>query len=148
MGWLWLTRHGRGPVPADHEPTSAAINLGRGAHIDKLDIRGSVAGRDVNIGITPADAAVAQDRQEVLKLLLRLQEEVAALQEAPSALRGDAGDELRKAHDAGEQGDSGRLVEKLESARGYLERIGQTLPAALGIAQTVAAIASRAAGLW
>ena len=133
---------------AEQEPGSAAFNLSKGARIGKIDIRGNVAGRDVVLGTTPADAAAVQDRQQLLELLLKLQQEVAALEQAPAGLKDDAADELRKAHDAGQQGDAGRLTEKLDTARGFLERIGQTLPAALALAQAVAAVAARAAGLF
>jgi hypothetical protein len=133
---------------SEQEPTSAAFHLSQGARIGKVDIRGNVAGRDVVIGTTPADAEAVKDRQQLLELLLKLQQEVAALEQAPSGLKDDAADELRKAHEAGQQGDSGRLTEKLDTARGYLERIGQTLPSALALAQAVAAVAARAAGLF
>jgi hypothetical protein len=131
------------------EPGSAGIYLGEGARIGKLDVSGNVAGRDVVVGAKLADAAAeAGDRQQLLEILKQLEEQVAALHEAPSGLRSDTTDELRKAREAGEQGDADRLGEKLETARSYLERIGQALPAALTLAQAVAAIATRAAGLW
>jgi len=38
------------------------------------------------------------------------------------------------------------LVEKLGTAEGYLERIGQSLPAAVTLAQTVATLALRVSG--
>ena len=81
-------------------------------------------------------------------MLQTLQAEVAALKDAPPGLKDDAADELRKAHDAGQQNDPKRLDEKLDTARTYLERIGQTLPSALALAQAVAAVAARAAGLF
>jgi hypothetical protein len=140
--------HGAGISVADNEPSSAAFHLGQGARIGKVDVRGNVAGRDVVVGTTAADAEAAEDRQQLLALVLRLQEQVAALQEAPQGLKEDAADELRKAHEAGQQGDAGRLTEKLDTARGYLERIGQTLPSALALAQAIAAVAARAAGLF
>ena len=130
------------------QPSSAAFHLGQGARINKIDIQGNVAGRDVVIGTTTDQIAAAQDRQQLLALVARLQEQVKALEEAPAGLRGDAGDELRKAQEAGQQGDKDRLVEKLETARGYLERIGESLPAGLALAQAVAALAQRATGLW
>jgi hypothetical protein len=133
---------------AEHEPNSAAFHLGQGGRIGKIDIRGNVAGRDVVLGPTTADAEAAQDRQQLLALVLKLQEQVAALEQAPTGLKADAADELRKAHEAGQEGDSARLTEKLGTARDYLERIGQSLPAALALAQAVAAVAARAAGLF
>src|SRR5262249_53962684 len=107
---------------------------------------GNVAGRDVVVGASPVDAAAAQDRQQVLALLGRLQEEVAALQDAPKGPQRDAQDDLGKAREAGEEGDTERLVEKLESAHGYLERIAQTAPAAVTLAQTVATLFQRVLG--
>jgi hypothetical protein len=126
---------------------SAAFHLERGARIDKLSVGGNVAGRDVVIGVTPADAEKATDRQQVIELLERLEAEVAKLEEAPPGLRADAADELRKAKQAGQEGDTQRLAEKLETAHGYLERITATLPAALSLAQAVAMLAQRIPGL-
>lgn len=129
------------------DPSSAAFYLGKGAKIDSVKITGNVAGRDVHIGVSPADASAANDRQQVLELLARLQAEVAALQEAPAGLRDDAADELKKAQAAGEAQDDDRLVEKLSSAQGFLERMASTLPAALTLAQTVAMLVQRVPGL-
>jgi F0F1-type ATP synthase membrane subunit b/b' len=126
---------------------SSAFHLERGARIDKLSVGGNVAGRDVVIGVTPSDAEKVTDRQQVLELLERLEAEVAKLEEAPSGLRDDAADELRKAKQAGREGDTQRLAEKLETAHGYLERITATLPAALSLAQAVAMLAQRIPGL-
>ncbi len=128
---------------AERESESTAFSLGKGARIGKIEVGGHVAGRDVVVGTVPADAASAQDLAEVLELLKHLEEQIANLAEAPAGLRDDAQDELRKAHQAGAQGDTQRLVEKLGSARGYLERIGQSLPAAVTLAQTVATLALR-----
>ena len=134
---------------SEHESGSAAFRLERGARIDKIDIRGNVAGRDVVIGgPSPDAAAAAQDREQLLQLISQLQQQVAALEEAPPGIREDAADDLRKAHAAGADGDAERLTEKLESARGYLERVGQSVPAALALAQTIAGIVARVSGLW
>jgi hypothetical protein len=130
----------------EREPGSAAFSIGEGAHVGNIHVGGSVAGRDVTIGIAPSDAATAADRTELLALLKRVEAAVAALDEAPSGLKSDAQDELRKASEAGASGDDSRLTEKLTSARGYLERIGQSLPAALALAQTVGAVALRLSG--
>ena len=129
------------------EQGSTAFSLGKGARIGKLEVGGHVAGRDAVVGATPPQAASAQDLQQVLDILKRLQEQTAALQVAAAGPREDAQDELRKAHDAAAQGDVGRLVEKLGAAQGYLERIGQSVPAALTLAQTVATIVLRVHGL-
>jgi hypothetical protein len=126
---------------------SSAFHLERGARIDKLTVGGNVAGRDVVIGVTPADAEQATDRKQVLELLERLEAAVAKLEEAPPGLRDDAADELRKAKEAGQAGDTQRLAEKLETAHSYLERIASTLPAALSLAQAVAMLAQRIPGL-
>ncbi len=131
---------------AERESESTAFSLGKGARIGKIEVGGHVAGRDVAVGSTPADAASAQDMPQVLELLRRLEEQITELAEAPAGLRDDAQDELRKAQQAGTQGDTQRLVEKLGTARGYLERIGHTLPAALTLAQTVATLAQRISG--
>ncbi|HLZ31445.1 MAG TPA: hypothetical protein VKV73_29355 [Chloroflexota bacterium] len=132
---------------SERDAGSAAFSIGEGARVGNIHVGGNVAGRDVTIGVTPADAAAAPDRPELLALLKRVEAAVAALDEAPAGLKSDAQDELRKAAEAGASGDDGRLSEKLSSARSYLERIGQSLPAALALAQTVAAVAMRLTGV-
>jgi hypothetical protein len=115
----------------------------QGASIKSVSIGGNVVGRDLTIG---ADAAV-DERQRLLAEIEELRTQVAALAEANPGLRDDAHDELSKAKTAGEQGDTNRLVEKLEAARGYLERLGKDLPSALALAGTVATLVQRVAGL-
>lgn len=132
---------------AEGEPSIAAFSVGQGGRIGKIEVGGNVAGRDIHIGVTPTDAAAAEDRQQLLALVAKLQVEVAGLRDAPPGLRTDASDELRKASEAGEQGDTDRLVEKLGAAQNFLERIGQSLPAALALAQTAAALAARFTGV-
>jgi hypothetical protein len=122
---------------------SAGIYMEQGASIKTVSIGGNVVGRDLTIG---ADAAV-DERQRLLAEIEELRAQVAALAEANPGLRDDAHDELSKAKTAGEQGDTNRLVEKLEAARGYLERLGQDLPSALALAGTVATLVQRVAGL-
>jgi F0F1-type ATP synthase membrane subunit b/b' len=131
----------------DGEPGSAAFYLGRGAKIDSVKITGNVAGRDVHIGVSAGEAEAVADRQQLLELLARLQQEVEALKEAPAGLRSDALDELKKAQSAGEQKDDDRLVEKLSTAQGFLERIATALPAAVSVAQAVATLVQRVPGL-
>jgi hypothetical protein len=131
---------------AERDSESTAFSLGKGARIGKIEIGGHVVGRDVVVSAAPADASAAQRLPEVLVVLKRLEEQIADLAEAPAGLRDDAQDEVRKAQNAGEQGDTQRLVEKLGTAQGYLERIGQSLPAAVTLAQTVATIAQRITG--
>jgi hypothetical protein len=133
---------------AENEGSSAGINIGGSARVSRIDVQGDVVGRDKIVGATPEDAAAAQDRAQLLAVLAQLQEQVKALEAAPSGLREDASDELSKAKQAGEQGDKGRFLEKLETAHGYLERIADALPVGIQLAQTVAMIATRAAGLW
>ena len=41
-----------------------------------------------------------------------------------------------------------RFLEKLDTARGFLERIAEALPVGIQLAQTAAMIATRASGLW
>jgi hypothetical protein len=122
---------------------SAGIYMEQGASIKTVSIGGNVVGRDLTIG---ADAAV-DERQRLLAEIEDLRAQVAALAEANPGLRDDAHDELSKAKTAGEQGDTNRLVEKLEAARGYLERLGKDLPSALALAGTVATLVQRVAGL-
>ena len=131
---------------AEREPDSAAFSLGKGARVGNITVGGHVAGRDVVVSATPTDAAAAQDLSQMLEVLKRVEEQIASLSEAPAGLRDDAQDELRKAHQAGAQGDTKRLAEKLNTAQGYLERIGQNLPAAVSLAQTVATLALRISG--
>jgi hypothetical protein len=125
--------------------SSSAFHLEGKASIDKVHVEGNVAGRDVIV--TAADAEGVKSRQELLEMLTRLQAQVAALEAAPAGLQRDATDELKKAQEAGEEGDTNRLVEKLETAHGYIERIATTLPAAVSVAQAVASLAQRVPGL-
>ena len=131
----------------ENEPGSAGIYLGKGAKIDSVKITGNVAGRDVNIGVSPAEAAGVDERGQLLEMLSRLLAEVEGLKDAPSGLQADAADELKKAQAAGADGDDDRLVEKLGTAQGYLERIAAALPTAVSIAQTVATLVQRVPGL-
>jgi hypothetical protein len=132
---------------AERESGSAAFSLGQGARMGNVQVGGHVAGRDVVVGTTPAEAAGAQDMQQVLALLERLEADIEAMQQAPAGLRDDARDEVRKAKEAGTKGDTQRMHEKLGSAQGFLERMSQNLPAALTLAQTVATLAQRVSGL-
>ena len=133
---------------AERDPSSAGINISGNARVSKIDVQGDVVGRDKVIGALAEEASAAQDREQLLALIVKLQEQVKALEEAPGGLTQDAGDELQKAQQAGEHGDRNRLLEKLDAARGYLERIAEVVPVGLQLAQTVATIAQRANGLW
>ena len=95
---------------AEGESESTAFSLGKGARIGKIEVGGHVAGRDVVAGTAPADQVSAQDLLQVLEVLKRLEEQIASLAEAPAGLRDDAKDELRKAHEAGAQGEHPRAV--------------------------------------
>jgi len=133
---------------AEGDASSAGINVSGNARVNKLEVHGDVVGRDKVVGALQEEADTAADRQQLLELVAKLQAQVSALEDADSGLRQDAGDELHKAQEAGEQGDKNRFLEKLDAARGYLERIAEVLPIGLQLAQTVATVAQRANGLW
>jgi len=133
---------------AERDANSAGINVSGNARVNRLEVHGDVVGRDKVVGALQEEADAAQDRQQLLDLVAKLQTQVSTLEEADAGLRQDAGDELQKAQQAGQQGDKNRFIEKLEAARGYLERIAEVLPIGLQLAQTVATIATRANGLW
>ncbi len=130
---------------AERDPRGTGINISDSARVNRIEVHGDVIGVYNAMG---DDARAAQDRQQLLAVLARLQEQVTALEDAPTGLREDAGDELQKAQKAAEQGDRSRFLEKLESAKGYLERVAELVPVGLQMAQTVATIAQRAQGLW
>ena len=131
---------------SQRESDSTAFSVGKGARIGRINVGGNVAGRDVVVGTTPAEAAAAQDMSQVLAVLEQVQQQIATLEAAPQGLRDDAHDEVVKAQQAGAEGDTDRFVEKLGTAQKYLERIGQSLPAAVALAQTVATLAMRVSG--
>jgi hypothetical protein len=128
------------------EQHSAAFEFGDKARVGDISVSGSVVGRDQVITNQDPDAAVF-DRAQLLAALDDLQRQVSELQDAPRGVQQDAADELAKASQAGEAKDDERLVEKLETAKGYLERIGASLPAALAVAQTIATLVQRVPGL-
>jgi hypothetical protein len=132
---------------ANHDSRSIVFSLGEGARIGKIEVGGNIAGRDLIVGATYAGTTSARQMSDVLEQLQLLEEQTLRLEGAPAGPREDARDELRKAREAGMQGDSRRLVEKLGTAQRYLERIGQNLPAAVTIAQSVAALTQRMRGL-
>jgi hypothetical protein len=133
---------------AERDANSAGINISGNARVSKIDVQGDVIGRDKIIGALADEASAVQDRQQLLNVIAKLQEQITALEEAPTGLREDASGELDKARKAGEQGDKGRLLDKLETARGYLEKMVELVPVGMQLAQTVALIAQRAQGLW
>jgi hypothetical protein len=124
---------------------STGIDFGRDNRFrGDVKIEGTVAGRDVHQQQLTQGAI---DMPQLLEALERLQRDVMQLQEAPAGEREDARDELRKAGEAAQQGDKDRLQKKLQSAQAILETLGQNLPAALALGQTIGALAQRAMGL-
>jgi hypothetical protein len=127
---------------------STGIDFGHGNRIRDVSIQGNVAGRDVHETVmTTAPAAGAPNQQELLDMIARLQEQVAQLDNAPEYDREDAQDELAKAKQAAERGDSDRLLKKLESTRSLLVTLGSSLPAALQLAQEVSKLVHRFSGV-
>jgi hypothetical protein len=132
--------------PADG-PSSTGIDFGSGNQFGDLTVSGTVVGRDLYQGPTPADAAAVEDRRQLLAVLDQVHAALEQLKEASTGDREDAQDELRKAKQAVEQGDTDRLTSKLQGLQSILERVGANLPAALALAQTVGVLVQKAAGL-
>lgn len=107
--------------------------------------RGNITKIDINVGAS--DVAKADTKQELLDLIGKLQAEVAGLTDAPKGKRQDAEDALRRAKEAGEEGDKERLVEKLEFAQKLMLALGGAIPAALKLGETIGAVLQRALGL-
>jgi hypothetical protein len=120
----------------------SGIYVGDGGNVSRLSVGGDVIGGDKYAGGAPNE-----DRQKLLAAVASIQKQLAELNEGHPGLRQDAGDELAKALDAGTRGDKDRLVEKLDSARGYLERLGQAVPAAVMLAHSVATLVAQASSL-
>jgi len=106
---------------------------------------GNITKLNINVGAT--DVAKADTKQELLDLIAKLQAEVAGLKDAPKGKRQDAEDELRKAKEAGEEGDNDRLLEKLDSAQRILIGLGSAIPAALKLGETIGALIQRVMGM-
>ena len=130
---------------ADGADSSTGIDFGSNNRFRDVKLEGTVAGRDVQQQTTTSTGAF--DQQQLLEALERLQAEVMQLQEAPAGEREDARDELRKASEAAEQGDQERMVKKLEGAQRILQTVGESLPAALALGQTIGLLAQKAMGL-
>jgi endonuclease/exonuclease/phosphatase family metal-dependent hydrolase len=124
---------------------SKGIDFGTNNRFRDVRVEGTVAGRDVHQQTTTGDGAF--DRQQLLDALERLQVEIMQLQDAPAGDREDARDELRKASEAAQEGDHDRMVKKLNGAETILHAIGENLPAALALSQTIAVVAQKALGL-
>lgn len=108
---------------------------------------GNISNVNVDIKITAAAAAAATDKEQVITLIDNLHTEVAKLTDAPKGKQEDAADDLRKAREAGEEGDTERLLEKLESAQRILFSLGSTTPAALVLGQSIGVLLQRVMGL-
>ena len=126
---------------------SSGINFGTNNQFRDVKLEGTVAGRDINQTTTTGAAEGALDLQQLRDALAELQAAVAELREAPAGEVEDARDELRKAGEAAEQGDTDRAVKKLQGAQAILHTIGENLPAALALGQTVGVLATRVMGL-
>jgi endonuclease/exonuclease/phosphatase family metal-dependent hydrolase len=124
---------------------SKGIDFGTHNRFRDVKVEGTIAGRDVHQQTTTSDGAF--DRQQLLDALERLQVEIMALQDAPPGDREDARDELRKASEAAQEGDHDRMVKKLNGAGAILNTIGENLPAALALGQTVGVLAQKLMGL-
>jgi hypothetical protein len=133
------------PCVAEGSDTSKGIDFGSNNRFRDVKVEGTVAGRDIHQRTTTTDGALEQ--QQLLEALERLQAEVMQLQEAPAGEREDARDELRKASEAAEQGDHDRMVKKLQGAQAILQTVGESLPAALALGQTIGLLAQRVMGL-
>ena len=109
---------------------------------------GNIAGRDmVTITTTTTAATAVQDEQTLLAQIDQLRADVARLTDVPKGRRQDADDELRKAKEAGQEGDRPRLLEKLEGAQKILLSLGGSIAAALQLAETIGTLLQRAMGL-
>jgi hypothetical protein len=97
----------------------------------------------IDIKIGPSDVAQADTRQQLLDLIGTLQAEVAQLHDAPKGQRQDAEDDLRKAKEAGAEGDKDRLLEKLGSAHKVILALTGTVPVALKLGETLGALIQR-----
>jgi hypothetical protein len=128
---------------AERSSDSTGIDFGRNNRFGDVSIGGTVAGRDV----VQTSAVDPSDRQQLIDALAKLQAQVLQLEAAPAGEREDAHDELRKAREAAEQGDNDRMVTKLQGAQSILQKLGESLPAALALAQTVGTLVVKLAGL-
>jgi hypothetical protein len=70
------------------EPESAAFYVGQGGRIGNVTVHGSIAGRDIVSGTSPADAEAAADRNQLVEVLARVEAQLAALEEASFSIPG------------------------------------------------------------
>jgi hypothetical protein len=122
------------------------IDLGTSNRMGNIQI-GDVAGRDI-IKVDTANAASSDTKRKLLTLISDLQSEVTNLTSVPKGKRQDAEDELRKAKEAGEEGDKERLLEKLESAQRILVAIGSSIPVAFELGKTIGAVLQQAMAIF
>ena len=126
------------PRSADSQSSNKGIDFGRENRLSNVHISGTIAGRDVvQITATPEAAAGVKDKEQFLALITQLQSDVAKLTEAPAGERQDAQDELAKAKEAGEKGDTDRVVKKLQSAQAIMTALGSSIPAAVQLGETI-----------
>src|SRR6476661_1465066 len=88
------------------------INFGSNNQFRDVKVDGTVAGRDITQTTTGAGAEGAFDLQQLQSVLTELQAALDQLPDAPAGDVEDARDELRKAGEAAQQGDTDRTVKK------------------------------------
>ena len=151
----------RSTVQAWGQGSQAAVAHGGNVDQSKLidfgsaQIKGNVAMGDVSggditkitINVSAAAAAQAQDKTALLVQIAKLKDAVAQLADAPKGQRRDIAYALDSAHDAGEEGDNTRLLEKLTEAQNQLLKLSATVPAARPLSDTVGALIQRAMGV-
>ncbi len=149
-------------VPLDELPKSVVqnvfnvqtgvINLAPGAQIGTIIAKNIVQGNlvEINFATSRDQAAAADGRQDLLRLIQQLREDAARLSQAgaPAGNLVDVDDDLRKAKEAGEQGDTQRLLEKLESAQRIVLALAGRIPAAVKLGETIGVVLQRAVALW
>ena len=101
----------------------------------------------VTINVNTATAAQAHDTPALLAQIARAKDAVAQLADAPKGQRRDIAYALDSAHDAGDEGDTARLLEKLTEAQGQLLKLSTSVPAARPLSETVGALIQRAIGM-
>ena len=134
----------KGNVEIDQR--KSVIDMGKGNTFGNVSY-GDVAGGNM-IKITTAAAAQSDNKEDLLEMISDLRKQIATLADAPKGKREDADDELRKAKEAGAEGNKQRMVEKLESAHNILLALAGTVPAAVKLGEAVGAVLQRAVGLW
>jgi hypothetical protein len=126
---------------------STGVDFGQGNQIGPVSISGNVAGRDLRITTTTEAAEGVETREQLLAVIASLRAEIEQLQEASAGDREDADDELRKAAEAAEKGDSDRVVQKLDAAQRIMVGLGAAIPAAVKLGEIIATLIPRIPGL-